>query len=493
MIDGASPSLIDNRYRPSDLVGRGGMGEVYLARDEVLYRDVAVKILARPFADDEESVERFRREARSAAALSHPNIVPVYDLGETDDGAQFIVMEYVSGGTLKELILREGPLEARAAVKISHQVARALGAAHDGGVIHRDVKPQNVLFTVSGEAKLTDFGIARAASAPCMTRTGFALGTADYMSPEQAMGEEVGPASDLYSLGVVLYQMLTGERPFEADSPLATAIKHINELPPRLYALKVGDSHFPGGMEVVVGRLLAKNQAERYDTASELIADLELVGDRLTQAESPGRGFAREYAVNRRAGSPGLRPGGARAGDRAEADTVVGVAARKRRSRKRLSGYLAGAAALSVAALLGAAGVLGLAEAGAGEVLRNFTGGANERSEAAPAPTGPAALPAAEAPEPVVFASVHRAAPGNISGNSTYIDNSRVNGNPDAIISVTQNWNPGNDNGTYNDRAVGVWYDSGAGRWAIFNQDRADMSEGTAFNVTVLPDARKTS
>ncbi|MDP9478625.1 MAG: protein kinase, partial [Actinomycetota bacterium] len=281
MLGGARRISIDGRYRLLGLLGRGGMGEVYLARDEVLDRDVAVKVLAEQYSHDGEAVERFRREAKSAAALSHPHIVPVYDLGETVDGTHYIVMEYVPGGTLKERILREGPLDAGTAARISLQVAAALGAAHDAGVIHRDVKPENILFAGSGEAKVTDFGIARAASSPRLTQTGFALGTADYMSPEQAMGDPVGPASDLYSLGVVLYQMLTGERPFEADSPLATAVKHVNEPPPKLRRPGEGDPAFPGGMDALVGKLLAKDPADRHGSASELMADLERVMDGL--------------------------------------------------------------------------------------------------------------------------------------------------------------------------------------------------------------------
>lgn len=476
------------------------MGEVYLARDEVLDRDVAVKVLAEQYSEDEESVERFRREAQSAAALSHPNIVPVHDLGETADGAHYIVMEYVAGGTLKERILREGPLDARTAAGISHQVAAALGAAHDAGVIHRDVKPQNILFAASGGVKVGDFGIARAASSQ-LTRTGFTLGTADYMSPEQAMGETVGPESDLYSLGVVLYQMLTGERPFEADSPLATAVKHANEPPPRLRRPEGGDPAFPGGTEAVVGKLLAKNPADRYRKASELIADLERVTDGLSLAGSEKPPGAASRGAD---GSP----------DPAE-DTVVGAAARKTRGKRRWRRYLAGSVVLIATILLGSAAYFGYPGVGTGDLPGDLPW---DRSASGGAQAGPAGVPGKGEPEgnknyPVRAAVaaegkvpdgaspgsgasdlagsafVHRATPENVSDNSTYVDNPLANGHPDVVLSVTQNWNPGGGGGTYNDHPVGVWYDRGAEKWAIFNQDRATMPEGAAFNVTVSDSA----
>ena len=214
-------SLIDGRYVVERPLGGGGMAQVYLAHDEVLDRDVALKILRDRYAEDEEFVERFRREARSAASLSHPNIVAVYDRGRTEDGAYFIAMEYAPGGTLKERIRREGALTPAAAVGVAGQIADALSAAHEKGVIHREIKPQNVLVTRSGDVKVTDFGIARATSSASSgaTAEGFVLGTADYMAPEQAKGEPVGPASDLYSLGVVLYEMLTGQLALRSGEP----------------------------------------------------------------------------------------------------------------------------------------------------------------------------------------------------------------------------------------------------------------------------------
>src|ERR687889_2103529 len=224
----ARKTIVDDRYDVGRGLGSGGMGEVFLARDRVLGRDVALKVLRRQYAGDSEFAERFLREARSAASLSHPNIVQVYDRGETEDGTSYIAMEYVPGGTLKEQIERRGPFGASETAAVGAQITDAIGAAHERGVIHRDIKPQNVLVTASGDLKVTDFGIARAASAVTSSASSTVFGTVAYISPEQAMGEPVGPASDLYSLGVVLYEMLTGELPYTADTPLGIAMKHVN-------------------------------------------------------------------------------------------------------------------------------------------------------------------------------------------------------------------------------------------------------------------------
>jgi class 3 adenylate cyclase/tRNA A-37 threonylcarbamoyl transferase component Bud32 len=218
----------DERYSLSKLIGGGGMAEVYLAHDRELDRDVAFKVLKHQYTDDEQFVERFKREARNAASLSHLNIVQVYDRGRTEDGAYYIVIEHVSGGTLKKRILKEGPFPAPTAVTLALQVARALQAAHEHGVIHRDVKPQNILLTESGEAKVADFGLARATSSVTMTQEGAIMGTTHYISPEQALGQPVSPRSDLYSLGVVLYEMLTGELPHDAETPVGIAMGHVS-------------------------------------------------------------------------------------------------------------------------------------------------------------------------------------------------------------------------------------------------------------------------
>src|SRR5918998_1353901 len=250
------------------------MAEVFLAHDDVLDRDVALKVMSGRYAGDDEFVERFRREAQSAAALSHPNIVSIFDRGEADDGTYYIAMEYLPGGTLKDRILKRGALPPRTAAAVALQIAEALRAAHERDVIHRDIKLHNILITGSGDVKGTDSGTGRAASSWRRTRTGHILGTAHYISPEQAMGEPVGPASDLYSLGVVLYEMLTGELPFDADTPLGIAMKHVNG---HLRQPKGLNPSVPDGINAITLRLLSKNPEDRYPTDSELIEDLERV------------------------------------------------------------------------------------------------------------------------------------------------------------------------------------------------------------------------
>jgi serine/threonine-protein kinase len=267
----ARKTVMDNRYDVGRPLGSGGMGEVFLARDRVLGRDVALKVLRTQYAGDREFAERFKREAQSAASLSHPNIVQVYDRGDTEDGASYIAMEYVPGGTLKEKIVGEGPLASREAAALGAQVAEALGAAHERGMVHRDIKPQNVLLTGRGEAKVADFGIARAGSSVTISKTGSVMGTAGYMSPEQALGKPATPKSDLYSLGVVLYEALTGELPYTADNPIAVSMKHVNEplVPPREI-----EPTIPEGMNALVTRLMAKDPEDRYASADELAGDL---------------------------------------------------------------------------------------------------------------------------------------------------------------------------------------------------------------------------
>jgi eukaryotic-like serine/threonine-protein kinase len=266
--------LVDKRYRLVKSLGSGGMADVYLAHDDILDRDVALKVMSSRYASDEEFVERFKREAQSAAALSHPNIVSIFDRGESEDGTYYIAMEYLPGGTLKNRIVKRGALPAHTAAAVALQMAEALRAAHERDVIHRDIKPHNILITGLGDVKVTDFGIARAAASSTMTRTGHILGTAHYISPEQAMGEPVGPASDLYSLGVVLYEMLTGELPFDADTPLGIAMKHVNG---HLRPPKELNPSVPDGINAITLRLLAKSPEDRYASDSELIEDLERV------------------------------------------------------------------------------------------------------------------------------------------------------------------------------------------------------------------------
>ena len=263
--------VFNDRYEVLRRIARGGMAEVFLARDLLLDRPVALKVLFREFAVDPSFVERFRREAQSAAGLSHPNIVGVYDSGESS-GTYFIVMEYVEGRSLAQIIRDDGPLSPDRAADIATDVAAALGFAHRGGVVHRDVKPGNVLISPSGQVKVTDFGIARAVSerlAP--TSRSIVVGTPEYFSPEQARGEPVDPRSDVYSLGIVLYEMLTGRPPFAGDSPVAVAYKHVQEtpIPPREI-----DPALPSSLEAVTLKALAKNPANRYPSADDLAADL---------------------------------------------------------------------------------------------------------------------------------------------------------------------------------------------------------------------------
>jgi len=269
---GVSQTRIDGRYTIERPLGSGGMAEVFLARDGVLDRDVALKVLRGQYAGDEEFYERFRREATSAAGLSHPNIVQVYDRGEAPDGTCYIAMEYVSGGTLKERLDERGPMEPERALAVAGQVAEALWAAHERGVIHRDIKPQNILITDMGHLKVTDFGIARAASAATISATNAVFGTAGYLSPEQALGEPATPRSDLYSLGIVLYELLTGVVPYRADNPVAVCMKHVTEplTPPRRL-----DHTIPEAVDALVVKMLAKDPADRPASATELLDDIE--------------------------------------------------------------------------------------------------------------------------------------------------------------------------------------------------------------------------
>jgi eukaryotic-like serine/threonine-protein kinase len=271
-------TIIDGRYRVLSRLGSGGMADVYLAEDQLLGRQVAVKVLHHHFAEDQEFVERFRREASSAAALSHPNIVGIFDRGEWN-GTYYIAMEYVGGRSLKTIVREQGALDPATAIDIVVQILRAARFAHKRGVIHRDLKPHNVILDEEGRARVTDFGIARAGASD-MTLTGSIMGTAQYLSPEQAQGHVVSAASDLYSIGVVLYELLTGVVPFEGETAVAIAFKQVSAEPRPPSAQ---NSALPVALDAIVLRALAKDPARRYADAEEFIVALAHARERLPQ------------------------------------------------------------------------------------------------------------------------------------------------------------------------------------------------------------------
>jgi eukaryotic-like serine/threonine-protein kinase len=263
-------TLFDGRYQVVRKLGAGGMANVYLAEDQELGRRVAIKILNDRHANDEQFVERFRREAKNAAALSHPNIVSIYDRGEAE-GTYYIAMEFLDGRSLKELIVSRGPAPISVSVEYARQILQALRFAHRHGIVHRDIKPHNVLVDAEGRVKVTDFGIARAGTSQ-MTEAGSIVGTAQYLSPEQARGTSVDQRSDVYSLGIVLYELLTGTVPFNGDTPVEIAMKHLSTVPE---PPSVKRPEIPRDLDLIVMRSLAKDPADRYQSAEEMDADLE--------------------------------------------------------------------------------------------------------------------------------------------------------------------------------------------------------------------------
>ena len=277
-----NPPVLGGRYELLRRLAQGGMASVYLARDQQLDRHVALKMLHPQFATDPTFAERLRREAHAAAGLSHPNIVGVYDWGRQGD-RYFIVMEYVSGHSLGAIIAARGALDPNAATAVAFEVAAALAFAHRAGIVHRDVKPQNVLLSADGHVKVTDFGIATmmgAGASAGLTETGTVVGTAAYLSPEQAQGEPTDARSDLYSLGVVLYEMLAGSPPFRGDTPVAVAYQHVQDPPPPLGHVATG---VPRALERITMRLLAKDPDDRYLRAEDLREHLQLVREQLEQ------------------------------------------------------------------------------------------------------------------------------------------------------------------------------------------------------------------
>lgn len=267
-------TVLGNRYEILRKVGDGGMAFVYEARDQLLNRRVAVKVLRPEFVDDEEFLEKFKREAKAVASLSHPNIVNVYDVGE-DGKVNYIIMEYVDGKNLKEIIQSEGTLDEYTALDITKQIAMALSSAHRNGIIHRDIKPHNILISNEGRVvKVADFGIAKAVSSSTMTNIGSVIGSVHYFSPEQAKGKHISANADLYSLGIVLYEMIVGRVPFVGDSPISIALKHIND---EIEFTPEQEVKIPQSIRTLISKMTEKSPDDRYQTAEELIEDIEYI------------------------------------------------------------------------------------------------------------------------------------------------------------------------------------------------------------------------
>ena len=325
--------LVD-RYELGPVLGQGGMARVYRGLDRQLRRQVAIKLLAPPFDRDREFVERFQREARAAAGLNHPNIVAVFDSG-SDDGTHFIVTELVDGETLADRLGRDGAMPPAEAVAVAVDIARALAAAHERGLIHRDIKPGNVMLPPDGRVKVVDFGIARAAGSDTLTNTGVVLGSTAYLSPEQASGQPVDERADLYALGCVLYEMLTGRVPFSADTPIATMYRHVNEDPPPPSTFVP----IPSELEDIVMRALEKDPKRRFASASELETALLAVplarGGDTMQLEPAA---AETQPVGRIGAVAGAIAAGAAAADGAKTEPVIVAAGGGGARRSRRSG-----------------------------------------------------------------------------------------------------------------------------------------------------------
>ncbi|CAB4869896.1 MAG: Stk1 family PASTA domain-containing Ser/Thr kinase [Actinobacteria bacterium] len=359
-------TVVGDRYTVVSRLGSGGMADVYLANDSELGRKVALKVLHRRFASDPEFVARFRLEAEAAAGLQHPNVVSVYDRGDWE-GTSYIAMEYLPGRTLKDLIREEAPLSPDRAVHLGIQITRAAQFAHAGSIVHRDLKPQNVMVSSEDRATVTDFGIARA-GASGVTEAGSIMGTAHYISPEQAQGQEAGPAADIYSIGIVLFEMLTGKVPFDAESPVAIALKQVTAEAPPPSSLVPG---IPADLDAVVLWALRKNAADRPADAGELIQALDQIGERLRAEGDPSATVAFAGAAATRVSSSipvGAPAGGLIAGaalgsrrDRGE-DSSNGNGAQPpddAEDESRRKWLIAGGVAAAVALALGVAAMLG--------------------------------------------------------------------------------------------------------------------------------------
>ena len=371
-------TILSSRYTLTSRIAVGGMGQVWEAIDTVLGRAVAVKLLHQTLSQESDFADRFRAEARHAASLHHPNIAAVFDYGE-DEGTAYLVMELVPGQPLSQIIAERAPLSAPETSSILAQAAAALEAAHQGGVIHRDVKPANILITPDGVAKLTDFGISRAIGAAPVTQTGQVLGTAQYLSPEQALGQSATAASDIYSLGVVGYEMLTGIRPFDAGTVVATALAHVNQPPPEL------PESIPAGVRDVINAALAKDPADRPVSAAAVSRALRMPTTALSsEAEAP------PIAPTPTAMPP--KPASASTPTRAMPALTQVMPAQTTpaesgdspdpRSRRRPA-WLLGAIAIAVAVVLGALGIFALVGGDAGTNTPENT----TRTTATPAPT----------------------------------------------------------------------------------------------------------
>jgi serine/threonine-protein kinase len=309
------PRLVGNRYELRELIGYGGMAEVHRGKDVRLGREVAIKVLRADLARDQTFLTRFRREAQAAAGLNHPAIVAVYDTGEDGGGIDgalpYIVMEYVEGRTLRDVLKSEGRLPVRRAMEVVAEICGALDFSHRNGIVHRDIKPANVMITDTGAVKVMDFGIARALSdnAATVTATAAVIGTAQYLSPEQARGESVDARSDVYSTGCLLYELVTGQPPFAGDSPVAVAYQHVRETAP---APSTINPEVPPALDSIVMKALAKNPLNRYQSAGDMRSDLlRALADRPVEAEAVMTDADRTQLISRAGAVPRVTTGAA--------------------------------------------------------------------------------------------------------------------------------------------------------------------------------------